>query len=599
MTKELSVSENAEHIAKDMVRLSVKVNNNIVTKVDRKSYAQKFDKAPRTITRWIKELEDTGLIVSRAKKTGNNGFAVYILNEDYVEVDQEKTNPYLDENFNAEQFRDLLSPKVSYTPERRYRSKEEIRAEKMALKADQDYKDNLNKQLMDMAYPTREWFNQLDEPERYYRAWTVSKMFDALTVLVPEQLHRDLITGLYEDGNVHFTDEMGIAQGLRNTIMHNSKRTSIPVDFVGDRNFTVFLKLVDFFQENKIDPLLYLTHSFNYSRFLFFENGLKKFRVPYVNTLLSDKAKDKFFNSKKHFDELAKRMPWYYSRKSPMKYQVEINYEILMALKHSYAVADRVDEQATLQKELKQKGFFQINMVPTPQEKSVLGYYKDITAKIADADLTEEETKEVKYFVEKNLKYFISRVPFSTDFVMDFPEAIKYNIDEFLENEDEGANIEPLFIKLGNVEQDFGQTFQSIVDEFKIRGYKTYASFTKHKEFYDVFRTIKSYMGKEIDLDILTSAMEKVGREEFPMKDNGTLDFIAISKQYLGEDIDGLYNANAGEVEFAYLDNEDPVNYDWYAPIAKYESININGLRTQKTDFYKRLELLASYVNKK
>src|SRR5699024_8169066 len=107
------------------------------------------------------------------------------------------------------------------------------------------------------------------------------------------------------------------------------------------------------------------------------------------------------------------------------------------------------------------------------------------------------------------------------------------------------------------------------------------------------------YMGKEIDLDILTSAMEKVGREEFPMKDNGTLDFIAISKQYLGEDIDGLYNANAGEVEFAYLDNEDPVNYDWYAPIAKYESININGLRTQKTDFYKRLELLASYVNKK
>src|SRR5699024_3120904 len=97
-----------------MVRLSVKVNNNIVTKVDRKSYARKFDKAPRTITRWIKELEDTGLIVSRAKKTGNNGFAVYILNEDYVEVDQEKTNPYLDENFNAEQFRDLLSPKVSY-----------------------------------------------------------------------------------------------------------------------------------------------------------------------------------------------------------------------------------------------------------------------------------------------------------------------------------------------------------------------------------------------------------------------------------------------------------------------------------------------------
>ena len=166
-------------------------------------------------------------------------------------------------------------------------------------------------------------FEGLDNPELCMKAYLVSRMFNAYTVIYFIERAKN-----YEEGSQEYQYYMR-ASGIYKAYNSMSPR------FVGTQAFTIFKELVIYCQENEINPLAYLYSQFKLVDYMSQVHKTRKYAIPYVPSLMSAVAKEQHENSEYFIKRMRATTPFYQISKEKAMY-TGTDYPIIQSLLYAY-----------------------------------------------------------------------------------------------------------------------------------------------------------------------------------------------------------------------------------------------------------------------
>lgn len=480
--------------------------------LDKAKIANAYGKSLRTIQRYVSELEEKEYLTT-ATKVGKGGGTVIVFNKDMLDFEPE-VNPVTDETLSTEELLNKLYPnKPKKKPKKHYRPKAEIAEERLRKRRRQGKIEELNDMLEEHGYPTKEFWEKTPQPEKYYKAWLITRMYNFYAVYYPEKMKNEA-----EADNNKFRYALGdlLQKKVENYDV-------LPTRFLGTSNFTIALRLVEVFDEFNVNPGAYLTVQFDFMEFLI--NSGRNANLPYFNALLSDKATKKWDDTYAYRVGFRKEHP--YHATSPDEV-VEIQ---------GYKVPHMNMLIAEYKNPFTKSGFAEylemfVDPISSPKRvRAIHAYFKSVVKEIKeDESMTDEESDILKEWVTQQTAIHIaSRYP-DHAYLITSLDQLTHKITDF-----DGTNRRELFHNLGNYSLD------SAVDqiELKVRtktGYFQYFSITGSSTFYNVLRAMRNSRGVELDQELLSSAINKFGKRKIPINPHGDLDVHQIALKHMTED---------------------------------------------------------------
>lgn len=245
-------------------------------KMKKKELGELVERDVRTVSRYLNELEEDNVIELRSKR-GREGGTIILFNTEKIKfktsdksiLTREEEPEDIDEMFNREF---PTKPKKEKTRNRR--TAEEMVLAKAQKQSRKQKEIELNEAMIfSGGLPDNEWFQKTEDPIGNYKAYLLSRLYNRYAVLITNKHNQEV-------------EERGDGVKMK-TLDKNFD--SLPMDFVGKSQWTVFKKLQKFLDENNIKPSSYFTAIFSRISFLNMVTG-KKYNIPYVNTLMSDET---------------------------------------------------------------------------------------------------------------------------------------------------------------------------------------------------------------------------------------------------------------------------------------------------------------------
>ncbi|MDU5108792.1 winged helix-turn-helix domain-containing protein, partial [Clostridium sp.] len=158
--------------------------DNIFTISTKKKIAESVGVSVSTINNNLKKLEEENKIAVATKKGHNGGIVITLIKErfnteDLVEFNKSNDNIIQSAQKYAEDLRDKHFPTYTYQrKENRRRTKQEMAKYKAIKDKNRRIILDMNLELSNMNYPSKEVFNMSYDPEGFYKAYILCKLYD-------------------------------------------------------------------------------------------------------------------------------------------------------------------------------------------------------------------------------------------------------------------------------------------------------------------------------------------------------------------------------------------------------------------------------------
>lgn len=506
--------------------------DNFATVFQKTTLAETLDKDVRTITRYVGEIKKKGLGDVETKR-GRNGGTVIVFNKDVLNF-KKTDNPITSETKEADEIRDLLFPSYKRPePLRRYRTKEEITEAKLLAKARKTKEWELNEILGDMPHVTREFFNNFDEPELYYKAYLVSRMYNAYAIIFP----RERMLMYAEEGNTKMVNFN------KKAIDYAQNWDVMPFKFVGTPEYNVFVDLQRKFDEKDIDPLGFLTTQFEHTMFLSEHKRARANAIPFLNSMKSDDAMERYLRQERYYSWVRNR---YNDRKLSKEKVLYIGakYPIIQALRFAYkgvtleADLDHlIDEMSLNASTLKPLDYSMYGLELDANDKrhneyvnridKLTRYYNTVLADLSESDVSTEDKELITSYLKEQVALYSRKNSLSaTQFMLSFPVQI---LDVKRVVEGNGSDISNYFAYVGNL----GKTHIETLDQ-----YDAYVNMGELIDFSldgaNTFRETNRMIAHDSNMGLnpwdVGKAIRAYGEHKIPIDQFGMLDLNEILK---------------------------------------------------------------------
>lgn len=504
--------------------------------------AEGLGKDVRTVTRYLKELSDKN-IVETSTKRGRSGGTVIMFNNEVLDFEPQE-NPFTSETKKAEEVRDRFMPnKPKKEPKRKYRTKAEIAEERMRNGLRKDRERELNEMLAGMEFPTKEFFNQTDDPGRYYQAYLVSRMYNAYTVIFPE-------LRMNEAEAIRDVDSFENAKSYKELYKDYD---CLQKEFIGTANFTHFLKFTDYVLERNINPLSFLTVQFKFMDYLI-RVGSNNVHLPFINALTSPVSVDRFNSELEYNRGFREEHPYYAIAPEEVK-PLGMKYPILDLLSSAF---DNPNGFKTPFEGILNTMSDYIFM--SKKANVLASYHTKVVAAVEESDLSQDKKDVLIKFMNQQTATHLTKqslVP------QQYLAAFHMQID-LVKQDLEPQNIRKYYAYLGDFNKN-GKVINLIEQANNVkRGYVMDFSLYGSSTFYTAIRTIADIRGFEVEPELLGGAIKEFGERKIPVNSYGFLDVQALFKKTLTEE--DLEEDLKNSVPIAMNDEKqlDISGYMWY-----------------------------------
>ncbi|AFV80937.1 HTH DNA binding protein [Staphylococcus phage vB_SauM_Remus] len=268
-----------------------KSKNNTYQIATKKELAEELDVSVSTLSKNLKRLEQDNKI-NVVSKRGNKGGIVISLVRDY---DTDSLLHFNDTNDN------VITSNLEYATELRnrffpsyvYERKENKRRTKLEMVQYNASKDKNRKIISDMnfynsslPYPTKDIFNMSYDPEGFYKAYILCKLYDQYAIAHMNAKYIQHLT--LSNGNEDVDRHKHLSEYYRKKMLQNLSRDSICKDFFGSKTFNTFYNFYLKIKDKNINVFKYMQNVFKNTTFGF-ENKTQPYPIPAPNFFSSDK----------------------------------------------------------------------------------------------------------------------------------------------------------------------------------------------------------------------------------------------------------------------------------------------------------------------
>lgn len=259
-------------------------NKDYAITMQRKEMAHLVGKDTRTISRYLRELEDKGFIETKGKK-GRGGTTLVLFNADKVKFrtsDKAILTSEKEETIEEAMKRKVPNKKVKPKRNKRNRRTKQQMVEARILKNEKQVEiDRLNDRLEELGgIPNWELFKETDDPIGNYRTYLLTRLYNRYAVLFSDRNNAE--EAVHQDGR-------------KVPNVSSDYETLMTERFFGTTRWEFFGRVKDFCEENNIDPIVYISAQFSRTIFMASVRG-SKHALPYVNTMLTDEAYKNYQN---------------------------------------------------------------------------------------------------------------------------------------------------------------------------------------------------------------------------------------------------------------------------------------------------------------
>lgn len=245
----------------------------------KKDLADMVGKDSRTVSRYLKTLEEKGIIQTRGVRGRSKG-TVILLNTQLVKFEtSDKALINSDEPISIDDIVEKKMPKKPKPPKkstRKRRTKKQVLESRFLKEREQNKYDIMNDKLKDLqGVPNWEWFKETENPVENYRTYLISRLYNRYAALFTDR---------------HNAEVKVYKEGTQVTPVSNDY-DCLPEAFFGSAKWNQLEKFRLFCEETNIDPAVYLSAQFARSMFTASGGNSKKF-LPFINALMSDASYD-------------------------------------------------------------------------------------------------------------------------------------------------------------------------------------------------------------------------------------------------------------------------------------------------------------------
>jgi hypothetical protein len=482
------------------------VKGQLVAILAKTELANCLQKTPRTIARYVKQLEDLKCITT-VSRSGKNGGTAVIFNA---------VNPLHGENKELEAIREKVFPKnPQEEPKKHYRNKTQIAEARLAERLQNEKYVEWNDEIEELRSKNaidKEFFAKTDEPYLNWQTYIFSELVTAYSVVFPEVKQRE-----YHEGSSLYK-ALGTLKGKYYSYNY------LPHRPFGSARWTCLKKAVTFLLNNDINPAAYLSVQFNRVFWIWLKNkSTPNTYIPMPNMLISSGAIAAYDRAcasvRKQRDYNLITLA-----KSEKAITLGVEYPIIAMLTKAWNMnAEEPDEQKltkTWEKEL-----LDIAMAPCASSvEANLSAYTIVTKKEIEEreDLTEVEKDEAIKFLITNMYSHINATSSFSQIMLaklSFEYTISTGILFRKEEEDLRWVLGNMFVRQTNI--------KGTIDRYKKHGKAVKTSLTSNKYFNVMFNKFGRHLGYKTDLVALRDALYKL-KDVLPVVPRGVLDFKEI-----------------------------------------------------------------------
>ena len=481
---------------------------NFATTIQRVQLARELGKDIRTVNRYLAQLDTAGLITIESKR-GRNGGTVIMFNKERLRFEP-KENPITSDTKEAREIRERVFPTApKKIPKKRYRSKAQIAEERALRSAIQTENDRLNDIVESTYNITRDFFDNFDDPELYFKGYLCAQMYNAYAVVFPKNRYE-----FYKD-----SDPRRAESALKAFNKANSYNV-MPDRFVGTHQYATFIELARYCAENEINPLSYLTVQFEYAEWLALAGKARVGAIPYLNTLLCEQAKYRYANRTEFYKEMRREYGLFQLTPEKVGY-IGARYPIVSGLLYAFRYGKRTREalDPLLEEPLQ-------SLVPSPKTVALFGFYSQALQAIKDSSLSVEQATELKNYLKEQVALFSARHTLNAEqYVMAFP--LQIHVTRCTAVYQKNLNEEDYFSFIGNMSRVTTATDKEF-EGFKRKGESIDFSFRANRTFEPTLRLLADYRGLGVDLNLVRSAVQELGEDIIPIDNFGMLDIFRL-----------------------------------------------------------------------
>lgn len=484
------------------------------TPIRKTTVAEEMGRDTRTVTRYLGQLEELGLVSTEAKR-GRNGGTVVVFNTDILNFEP-TDNPITSETKKAKEIRERVFPKApTPKPKRRYRTKLEIAEARILEQKQKSFEERLN-DLLERTFLDRDFFDNFEEPRLYFQGYLIAQMYNAYAVIFPKNRYE-----FFKDIDVKKSEE-----GLRS--MNKAKSYNVlPARFVGTPQYNKFVEVARYCNENNINPLSYLTVQFERAEHLADIGKARVGAIPYVNTLLCEEARKAYSDNVMFYRKMRNSFNLFGMSSSSVPYK-GAKYEIIVALRTAYELDRTTRDNFNYLLDELASGAQQ-----SVKQATLLGYYNTTLNALSESDLADEDQQLIRDFLkEQVLLYSRKNSLSSTIYALAFPLQISaVNSVATLK----GLDKEMYYTYIGNMYK-VTDVNDDEYDSFTERGRTIDFSYNANDTFFSTMRLIADCKGLGVPAGKLGSALQKFGEEKVPLDTFGMLDIERIYDKLIDSD---------------------------------------------------------------
>ncbi|WRW34609.1 HTH DNA binding protein [Staphylococcus phage CF5] len=267
----------------------------------KKELADALGVSVSTLSNNLKKLEEDNKIIVVSKR-GSNGGIVINLVRDYNTEDLKDFNQTQEDIITSE-YEYAIQLRKKHFPNYHYQRRENKRRTKKELIQYQAIKDehrriidDMNFYSRDLLYPTKEVFNMSYDPNGFYSAYILCKLYDQYTVSHMSAKHESHLKAMQKAKNKDdYRSHKRYAEYYREKMIQNLPKNSITEDFFGSKLFNIFYNFYLKVKDKDINIFKYMQNVFKNMTF-YYENGKQQSPIPPPNFFSSDKYMSNYQN---------------------------------------------------------------------------------------------------------------------------------------------------------------------------------------------------------------------------------------------------------------------------------------------------------------
>lgn len=514
--------------------------DNVFTIATKKKLSEELKVSVSTINNNLKSLEEEGKIVVVSKRGHKGGVVISLVDED---TNNEGIQEFIDSGEDiitstlkyASNLRDKYFPSYSYErKETRRRTKVEMAEYKAIKDKNRRIILDMNLKLSTMPYPSKEVFNMSYDPEGFYKAYVLCKLYDQYCIAHMNVQYNKHLKYLEQEEitQQEYNKHKKFAEYYKNQVAVTLSKNSVSDNFFGSKTFNTFYNFYNSIKDKKdFNVFKYMQNVFNNVTF-YYENKYLPVSLPAPNYFISEKYMKSYDNYIKAIKDNVNKTNRYLGDTELLINSSDYNSNpALNQLQQMYLVNlnEEVHDINTMFVKAMDLEDVEFGFVQSSKHLVLLNFSNRVDEKIKD--LPEREFKVINKFVKQLIINEYAPNTFSSTIRTSlFPMQRHYLVSEM---ELKDSKLRDNLVEIGLVSDnvDYESLEQEDIKNLTSIAYD-YLVLSKYTSNYYVLRMFADFMGYEVNLKDVKHILEKNDLTNLiPLTRYGMLDYDEVKKE--------------------------------------------------------------------